>query len=77
MNAYLWPSCEGKAYWIVNGRRRQREGTKLESGKIANCSGSYSYSFNSVGKTLLLGLPRKQDGRPIGYIMLLSLISPP
>ena len=31
---------------------------------------------NNVGRTLLLGLPRKQNGHPIGYIMLLSVISP-
>ena len=32
--------------------------------------------INNVGRTLLLGLPPKQDGRPIGYITLLSSISP-
>ena len=32
--------------------------------------------INNVDKTLLLGLPRKQNGRPIGYITLLSVISP-
>ena len=31
--------------------------------------------INNVGRTLLLGLPRKQDGRPVGYITLLTLIS--
>ena len=29
----------------------------------------------NVGRTLILGLPRKQDGRPVGYITLLTLIS--
>ena len=33
--------------------------------------------INNVGRTLLLGLPRKQDGRPVGYITLLTLISRP
>ena len=32
--------------------------------------------INNVDKTLLLTLPRKQNGRPIGYITLLSIISP-
>ena len=31
----------------------------------------------NVGRTLILGLPRKQDGRPVGYITLLTLISRP
>ena len=31
----------------------------------------------NVGRTLILGLPRKQDGRPVGYITLLMLISRP
>ena len=34
------------------------------------------WSINNVGRTLLLGLPQKQNGRPIGYTTLLSLISP-
>ena len=33
--------------------------------------------MNNVGRTLLLGLPQKQNGRPIVYIMLLMLISRP
>ena len=33
--------------------------------------------INNVGRTLLLGLPRKQDGRPVGYSTLLTLISRP
>ena len=33
--------------------------------------------INNVGRTLLLGLPRKQDVRPVGYITLLTLISRP
>ena len=33
--------------------------------------------INNDGRTLLLGLPRKQDGRPVGYITLLTLISRP
>ena len=31
----------------------------------------------NVGRTLILGLPRRQDGRPVGYITLLTLISRP
>ena len=31
----------------------------------------------NVGRTLILGLPRKQDGRPVGYITLLTVISRP
>ena len=31
--------------------------------------------INNVGRTLLLGSPPKQNGRPVGYITLLSLIS--
>ena len=30
----------------------------------------------NVGRTLILGSPPKQNGRPVGYIILLSLISP-
>ena len=30
----------------------------------------------NVDKTLILALPRKQNRRPIGYITLLSIISP-
>ena len=36
----------------------------------------HEFIINNVGRTLLLGLPRKQNGHPIGYIMLLSDISP-
>ena len=31
----------------------------------------------NVGRTLILGLPRKQNGRAVGYITLLRLISRP
>ena len=31
----------------------------------------------NVGRTLVLGLPQKQNGRPIGYITLLTLTSRP
>ena len=31
----------------------------------------------NVGRTLILGLPRKRDGRPVGFITLLTLISRP
>ena len=30
----------------------------------------------NVGRTVILGLPRKQNGRPVGYITPLALISP-
>ena len=33
------------------------------------------YIIINVDKTLILGLPRKQNGRPVGYIALLSIIS--
>ena len=33
--------------------------------------------INNVGRTLLLGSPPRQNGRPVGYITLLTLISPP
>ena len=33
--------------------------------------------INNVGRTFLLGSPPKQNGRPVGYITLLTLISPP
>ena len=33
--------------------------------------------INNVSRTLLLGMPRIQDGRPVGYITLLTLISRP
>ena len=39
----------------------------------------YTCTFHliiNVGKTLILGMPRKQNGHPIGYIVLLTLISP-
>ena len=45
MKAYLWSSSDGKSSWTVNERQRHQQGTKPESGKIANCSySSYSYS---------------------------------
>ena len=34
---------------------------------------SGNVSINDVSKMLLVGLPRKQNGRPIGYITLLSV----
>ena len=37
---------------------------------------SFVYRINNVGRMLLLGLPRKQNGHTTGYIMLLLLISP-
>ena len=30
----------------------------------------------NVGRTLVLGLPRKQNGHPIGYITVVSIVSP-
>ena len=32
---------------------------------------------NNIGRTLLLGLPQKQNGQPVECIMLLTLIFPP
>ena len=37
----------------------------------------YAQFIINVSKTLILELPRKQNGRPIGYITLLTLIYPP
>ena len=37
---------------------------------------SKTLKINNVDKMLLLGLPQKQNGCPIGYIMLLWIISP-
>ena len=81
MKAYLWSTNSGNVSGIVNGGKRHRQGTKPASAKIANCS--YSYFFIliliiiiNVNKTLILGLPRKQNGRPVGYITLLPIVSP-
>ena len=32
--------------------------------------------INNIGRMLLLGLPRKQNGHPIGYVKLLLALSP-
>ena len=39
--------------------------------------GTLPLSIVNVGRTLILGLPRKQNGHPIGYITLLMLIFRP
>ena len=50
-----------------------------DTGKVRNrkVAKSQIVLVINVGRTLLLGLPRKQDGRPVGYITLLTLISRP
>ena len=53
-----------------------------DTGKVPNQKGAKSQIvliliINNVGRTLLSGLPRKQDGRPVGYITFLTLISRP
>ena len=55
MKAYLWSTNDGNASWTINGREGPWQGTKLTSGKIANCSSSsyhyYSYSRKIVYST--------------------------
>ena len=50
-----------------------------DTGKVPNrkVAKSQIVLIINVGRTLILGLPRKQDGRPVGYITLLTLISRP
>ena len=48
MNAYLWSINDGNAIWTLNRRQGPRQGTKPASGKIVNCSYSYSYSRKKV-----------------------------
>ena len=43
MKAYLWSTNNGNASLTVNGHQGSRQGTKTASGKIVNCSYSYSY----------------------------------
>ena len=45
MKAYLLSTNDGNATWTINGRQGPRQGTKLEIGKIVNCSNSYYYSY--------------------------------
>ena len=47
MKAYVWSTNDGIASWTVNGCQGHKQGTKLASGKIANCFYSYSsYSYS-------------------------------
>ena len=46
MKAYLWSTNDGDASWNVDGLQGPQQDTKPASGKIANCSYSYS-SFYS------------------------------
>ena len=41
---YLWTTTDGKASLTFNWHQKRQQGTKPESGKIANCSYSYYYS---------------------------------
>ena len=50
---------------------------KVPNRKVAKSQILHVLIIINVGKTLILGLPRKQDGRPVGYITLLMLISRP
>ena len=43
---HVWSTSGGKANCSIHGRQRHWQGTKTESGKIANCS--YSYSCKKV-----------------------------
>ena len=49
---------------------------KVQKRKVAISQIVLLLIINNVGRTLLLGFPPKQNGRPIGYITLLTLISP-
>ena len=42
MKAYLWSTNDGNVRWTVKGHQGPRQSTKPVSGKIANCSYSYS-----------------------------------
>ena len=64
------------------GQRKMHFHTYFMLDRTASSSRMYfSVSFDgyiiNVGWTLILGLPPKQNGRPIGYITLLMLISWP
>ena len=50
---------------------------KVRNRKVAKSQIVLILLINNVGRTLLLGSPPKQNGRPVGYITLLTLISSP
>ena len=50
---------------------------KVRNRKVAKSQIVLILLIINVGRTLILGLPRKEDGRPVGYITLLTLISRP
>ena len=50
---------------------------KVPNRKVAKSQIVLILLIINVGRTLILCLPRKQDGRPVGYITLLTLISGP
>ena len=63
MKAYLWSANDGNASWTVMGvkdpgkvRNRQVENSRIVFIPIL---------INNVGRSVLLGLPRKQKGRPV------------
>ena len=48
---------------------------KVLNRKVAKLQNVLILPIINVGRTLILGLPRKQDSRPVGYVTLLTLIS--
>ena len=52
MKASLWSTSSGKANWNIDGCQKHQQGTKPESGKIVNCSYSYSYSRKKFYSTV-------------------------
>ena len=48
---------------------------KVLNQKVAKSQIVHVLIIINVVRTLILGLPRKQDGRPVGYITLLTLVS--
>ena len=50
---------------------------KVPNRKVAKSQIVLILLIINVGRTLILGMPPKQNGRTVGYITLLTLISPP
>ena len=66
MNTFQYESS-----WIVNyGKSFFAKVRKI------NYNSTCCHNINNIGRKLLLGLPQKQNGHPIGCITLPSLISP-
>ena len=52
MKVYPWTTTDSKTRQTFMGRHKHRQGTKPASGKIENCSYSYSYSGQKVYSTI-------------------------